>query len=78
MTALDALTRRTVSDAIQGKSSAIKLVLAYVERLLPKSAAPAALEPEKDHVASLRSKIEKMTERLESSWTDDEKSAADR
>ena len=61
----DAYFIRVVMDAIQGKASAQRLLLALMERFLPIKADAAPAENEDDARAELFEKLDLMTKRLQ-------------
>jgi hypothetical protein len=63
VTGIEAVALRLVTDAIQGKASAQKLIIELARSEPPIPGVPAAGEPE-DGVAALREKIDRMRERM--------------
>jgi hypothetical protein len=65
VSSLDAYFIRVVMDAIQGKASAQRLLLALMERLLPINVDAAPAENGEDARAELFEKLDLMRERLQ-------------
>jgi hypothetical protein len=65
VSSLDAYCIRVVTDAIQGKASAQRLLLALMERFLPINADAAPAENGEDVCAELFEKIDLMSKRLQ-------------